>query len=64
VDTFKAEALEPGRAGWVIVALVGLDPLWVRQNALTIINGSPGALDPLLYNLQMRGVDPVPSSRI
>jgi hypothetical protein len=56
-DVLKQEALEPGRAGWVIVALVGLDPVWVRQNASAIISASPSALDPLLYNLQMRGVD-------
>ena len=57
IDALKTEALQPGRAGWVIVALVGLDPAWGRQNAGTIITGSPTALDPLLFNLQMRGVD-------
>lgn len=57
VNTLKHEALQPGRAGWVIVALVGLDPAWVRQNAATIITNSPGALDPLLFNLKMRGID-------
>ncbi len=57
VEILKAEALHPDRAGWVIAALVGLDPVWVRQNAGTIINNSPTALDPLLFNLQVRGVD-------
>lgn len=57
VDALKSEALQPGRAGWVIVALVGLDPAWVRENASVIITNSPTALDPLLFNLQMRGVD-------
>lgn len=57
VDTLKSEALQPGRAGWVIVALLGLDPAWVRQNAGTIVTNSPSSLDPLLYNLKMRGID-------
>jgi CheY-like chemotaxis protein len=57
VDTLKHEALQPGRAGWVIVALVGLDPVWVRQNAGALITNSPTALDPLLFNLKMRGID-------
>jgi len=60
VDVLEAEALEEGRAGWVIVALVGLDPVWVRSHAGAIVTNSPGALDPLLYNLQMRGVDLTP----
>ena len=57
VDTLKSEALQPGRAGWVIVALIGLDPAWVRQHAATIVTNSPSALDPLLYNLKMRWID-------
>lgn len=59
VGTLKQEALEPGRAGWVIVGLVGLDPVWVRTHAGAIVNGTPSALDPLLFNLQMRGINPV-----
>jgi len=57
VDVLKSEALQPGRAGWVIVALIGLDPAWVRSHAGTIITNSPGALDPLLFNLKVRGID-------
>ena len=57
VNMLKHEALQPGRAGWVIVALVGLDPAWVRHNAAAIITNSPRALDPLLFNLKMRGID-------
>jgi hypothetical protein len=59
VETLKEEALEPGRAGGVIVGLVGLDPVWVRTHAGAIVNGTPSALDPLLFNLQMRGINPV-----
>jgi|GEM_PF-4897410 len=57
VDALKREAVQPGRAGWVIVGLVGLDPSWVRSNAGTIITNSPTALDPLLFNLNARGID-------
>ena len=42
---------------WVIVELVELDPVWVWQKAGTLITNSPTALDPMLVNPKMRGIE-------
>lgn len=55
LDLIKGEALQPGRALYVVAALMNLDLPWVERNAAEIVRRTPLVLNAVLWNLQRRG---------
>jgi len=59
-DLARREALAAGRALGVIAFITRADPDWAEANAEAIVRGTPGALGPLLFQLQLLERDIVP----
>lgn len=54
VSALKHAALIPGDAGWVLAALIDLDPFWVTSHATEIVHNNPDILKTLLWRMGRR----------